>query len=260
MEVELIKIVTYVILYSFLGWAMESSYISILQKRLVNSGFLYGPFCPIYGFGAVVLYIILTPFKGNLIYVFFVGFFVLSIWEYFVGFILEKLFKTKYWDYSNNKFNINGRVCLLNSIYWGVLSIIFIEIWNPIIEEQIAKIPQYFLVYLDIIIGAYIIIDMIVSSIRTANLSNRVQKLTRIGENIKEKVKQLEEMKKTSPINQRESLQKLVDELKLKQVKMRRKVERQIIRLRRAFPSIQSETIKEFLKAKKQEIKNKPKE
>ena len=119
MEAEIIKIIFYFFLYSFLGWAMESTYLSFGQRRLINTGFLYGPFCPIYGFGAVVLYVLLIRLKGNPILIFIVGFLVLSVWEYFVGFLLEKLFKTKYWDYSENKFNINGRVCLLNSIYIG---------------------------------------------------------------------------------------------------------------------------------------------
>ena len=110
MENEIIKIIFYFFLYSLLGWAMESTYLSIGQRILVNTGFLHGPFCPIYGFGAVVLYVLLIKLQGNPIAIFCVGFFVLSVWEYFVGFLLEKIFKTKYWDYSNNKFNINGRV------------------------------------------------------------------------------------------------------------------------------------------------------
>ena len=108
MEDEIIKIIFYFFMYSLLGWAMESIYLSIGQRRLVNTGFLYGPFCPIYGFGAVVLYVLLIHLQGKPVLIFLAGFFVLSVWEYFVGFLLEKLFKTKYWDYSNNKFNING--------------------------------------------------------------------------------------------------------------------------------------------------------
>ncbi len=97
MENEIIKIIFYFFLYSLLGWAMESTYLSIGQRRLVNTGFLHGPFCPIYGFGAVVLYVLLIKLQGNPIAIFCVGFFVLSVWEYFVGFLLEKIFKTKYW-------------------------------------------------------------------------------------------------------------------------------------------------------------------
>lgn len=257
MESEIIKIICYFFLYSLLGWAMESIYISVGQRRLVNTGFLYGPFCPIYGFGAVVLYVLLIHLQGKPVLIFFTGFFVLSVWEYFVGFLLEKIFKTKYWDYSNNRFNLNGRVCLLNSIYWGFLSVFFIEIWNPLVETQLNKVPEDIILYIDIILTAYIIIDMILSSIKASNLSKRIKKLIQLGDNLKEK---LEEMKKTSSEKQKVALQKIIDDLKLRQKVMRQKVDRQVLNLKKAFPSVQSEHIKEYLKMKVTELKNKTRE
>lgn len=257
MESEIIKIIFYFFLYSFLGWAMESIYLSFGQRKWVNTGFLYGPFCPIYGFGAVVLYVLLIKLQGKPLIIFLAGFVVLSIWEYFVGFLLEKLFKTKYWDYSNNRFNINGRVCLLNSIYWGFLSIFFIEIWNPIIEMQVAKVPDSIILYLDIILLAYFVMDIVFSSIKATNLPKRIKKLIKLGETLKVK---LEELKKTSSEKQKLALQNKIDDLKLRQKIMRVKVDRQIAKLRRAFPSIQSEHIKEYLKLKVQELKNKTRE
>ena len=250
MEGEIIKIIFYFFMYSLLGWAMESIYLSIGQRRLVNTGFLYGPFCPIYGFGAVVLYVLLIHLQGKPVL-------ILSVWEYFVGFLLEKLFKTKYWDYSNNKFNINGRVCLLNSIYWGFLSVFFIEIWNPLVETQLTKIPSDIILYIDIILVAYIVVDMILSSIKASNLSKRIKKLIQLGENLKEK---LEELKKTSSEKQKVALQKIIDDLKLRQRVIRLKVDKQVHNLKKAFPSVQSEHIKEYLKLKVTELKNKTKE
>lgn len=257
MENEIIKIITYFFLYSFLGWAMESIYISVLQRKVINTGFLHGPFCPIYGFGAVVLYVLLIHLKGNVIAIFCTGFIVLSLWEYFVGFLLEKLFKTKYWDYSKNRFNINGRVCLLNSIYWGLLSIFFIEIWNPIVEEQIQKIPQYILLYIDTVLIIYIIADMVSSSIKIINLPKRLDRIKSLHVNLKEK---LEELKKATTEKQKVALQNVIDELKLKQKINKMKVERQVSKLKRAFPTIQSEYIKDYLKMKVKEIKEKTKE
>ena len=253
MENEIIKIIFYFFLYSLLGWAMESTYLSIGQRKLVNTGFMHGPFCPIYGFGAVVLYVLLIKLKGNPIAIFCVGFFVLSVWEYFVGFLLEKIFKTKYWDYSNNKFNINGRVCLLNSIYWGLLSIFFIEIWNPLVEAQMHKIPTNIVFYIDIILIIYII----TSAVKTSNLQKRIKNVIQIGETLKER---LEELKKTSSEKQKVALQKVIDDLKLRQKTMRDKIDKQVIKLNKAFPSIQSEHIKEYVKLKVKEIKNKKKE
>lgn len=257
MENEIIKIITYFFLYSFLGWAMESLYISVLQRKIINTGFLHGTFCPIYGFGAVVLYVLLINLKGNIIAIFCTGFLVLSLWEYFVGFLLEKLFKTKYWDYSKNKFNINGRVCLLNSIYWGLLSVFFIEIWNPIVEIQIQKIPQYLLLYIDSVLIIYIIADMVSSSIKIINLPKRVDRIKSLRASVKEK---LEELKKATTEKQKVALQNVIDELKLKQKINKMKVERQVSKLKKAFPTIQSEFIKDYLKMRVKEIKEKTKE
>ena len=110
MEISILNLITLFIVYSFLGWVIESTFKSICERKIINTGFLYGPFCPIYGIGAIIMLLFLERFKNNIILLFLAGFFVLSIWEYIVGWILEKAFKTTYWDYSDHKFNIKGRV------------------------------------------------------------------------------------------------------------------------------------------------------
>ena len=94
--IDIIKIIMYFIVYSFFGWIMESVLKTVIQKKPVNSGFLYGPFCPIYGFGAIIMFIFLQGFKERPILLFIIAFFVLSTWEYLVGWMLEKIFHTKY--------------------------------------------------------------------------------------------------------------------------------------------------------------------
>ena len=127
MEYNFIDILIYFITYSFLGWVMESIFRSVCEKKLINTGFLKGPFCPIYGIGAIIMILFLKNFSNNLILLFFISIIVFTIWEYIVGILLEKLFHTKYWDYSNNKFNFQGRICLMNSIFWGILGVVFIQ-------------------------------------------------------------------------------------------------------------------------------------
>ena len=117
MDLNFTNIIAYFIIYSFLGWVLESVYKTLYQKKLVNSGFLYGPFCPIYGFGAIIMYLFLDEVANKPIITFCLGFVILSIWEYVVATILEKIFNTKYWDYSNNMFNLNEEVC---SIYYNL--------------------------------------------------------------------------------------------------------------------------------------------
>ena len=102
-SIQILRLLLYFIIYSFFGWVLESIFKSILQRKIVNSGLLYGPICPIYGFGAIIMLLFLNKFKYNLVLLFLAGFIVLSVWEYIVGALLEKKFNTKYWDYSNNE-------------------------------------------------------------------------------------------------------------------------------------------------------------
>ena len=125
------KLVISFALYSLLGWACESTYCSIPAKRFINRGFLNGPFCPVYGVGALLVIFLLRPFTQNLLVLFVFGVLVTSVLEYITGFLLEKLFHTTWWDYSKRKFNIKGRVCLRNSLLFGVLSVLLLHFINP---------------------------------------------------------------------------------------------------------------------------------
>lgn len=247
-------IIAYFIIYSFLGWVLESIYKTVLLKKAVNSGFLYGPFCPIYGFGALIMLICLKSFKNNIILLFIVAFFILSIWEYIVGLLLEKTFKTKYWDYSDKKFNINGRVCLINSCFWGVLAVVFTLVVHPPIENAINAIPKDLLMYVDTLLFAIIIIDYIFSVIKVYNINVSINLINDISKNIKY---ELEKIKKFAGNKAKESekLQHVIEELKEKQEYLKAKLEKQTARLRKAFPTMKSLKITEFLNQRIEAIK-----
>ncbi|MDR0286797.1 MAG: putative ABC transporter permease, partial [Clostridiales bacterium] len=108
-------LVLYFAIYSILGWIIESAYCSIFAHKPINRGFLSGPWCPVYGFGALLILLFTGPFKQNPFLVFAISLLSTSILEYFTGWLLETLFKTRWWDYSKHKFNIKGRVCLQNT-------------------------------------------------------------------------------------------------------------------------------------------------
>lgn len=127
------------IIYSFIGWVTEVLYHIYKMKNFVNRGFLYGPVCPIYGGTAVILIFFLTPYSNNEIVIFFGGALIASIIEYITGYAMEELFHAKWWDYSNEKFNLKGYICLKFSIFWGFMSLIFIKYVNP----NISKITYY---------------------------------------------------------------------------------------------------------------------
>ena len=163
-------LLSYFLIYSFLGWILESVYKSILQKKYVNSGFVFGPFCPIYGFGAIILYLFLDGFKENLVLVFLIGMVIFSIWECLVGYWLERVFDTKYWDYTNEKFNFKGRICLRMSFVWGLLGVIFTYLLHPFISNFVQRIPADILAPIAAIILLSVIIDFIISGIKVKNI------------------------------------------------------------------------------------------
>ena len=131
----------YFFIYSVLGWIVETLYCRTLDGKWTNRGFLFGPYCPIYGFGALIIIAFLQNFKSSFIAVFFLGMIFTSILEYLTSFLLEKLFDAKWWDYSKMKFNINGRICLLNSLEFAFLGVVLTYIVHPTISNLILKIP-----------------------------------------------------------------------------------------------------------------------
>ncbi len=243
---------TYIMIYSFCGWLLESVSKSFWEKQWVNSGFLNGPICPIYGLGAVLMIAVLTPLKDNIILLFLAAFVLLSFWEYIVGIFLEKVFKTKYWDYSHLKFNFQGRICLKNSLYWGVLGVLFIRYIHPWVELQIGQVSTYLLTYLNIILYSIFIVDIVFSTMTIIHMESAMDKVNELGDNIKEKLEELKHMNSIPKKNTAttENIEKMIRNLKFRQAKLKLKVYRQARRLRLAFPSMKSESITKFLNQK----------
>ena len=131
----------YFILYAFLGWVCEDLYCGIPAKKFINRGFFYGPYCPIYGVGALLVLYPLLFVKDYPILVFILGVIITSTLEYITSWVMEILFKTRWWDYSERFMNINGRVCLLNSTLFGIMSIVVVYIIHPVIQDIVLDIP-----------------------------------------------------------------------------------------------------------------------
>lgn len=139
----LTQLVLYFFFYSFVGWVMETCYCSILERKYVARGFLYGPICPIYGVGVLFMILFFKPLTGHPVVFYITAVVVMSAWEYFVGWFLETTTHVKYWDYSNIRFNLQGRICLPISLTWGVLSYIVIFWIHPFTESLFAGIPVW---------------------------------------------------------------------------------------------------------------------
>ena len=112
------------IIYSVLGWFVESAYMSFCNHRLTNRGFAKGPFCPIYGFGAVIGYLVLNPLSGHYVTLYLTGAFLATTFEYLVGIMMQKLLGEVWWDYTEKPMNYKGIICLESTIAWGFYAII----------------------------------------------------------------------------------------------------------------------------------------
>lgn len=257
MAIQILELATYFIIYSFLGWILESIFRSFCEKKIINTGFLRGPICPIYGCGAIIMILFLKNFSNSKILLFIMSIIFLSLWEYIVGVILEKLFKTKYWDYSDHKFNYKGRICLTNSIAWGFLGVFFIDFIHPFIVNLLKNVN---IIYLKIIVPILLIIiltDAIISIIKTKNIKSTLEKVEKLNEQIKEKLaeikKQNQERNATS-----ENLQLLIDKINKRKNRELRRLYKRVYRLKKAFPTIDSKEIRDILN-KKLEFKSKKK-
>lgn len=140
---------------------------SVLKAKWVNRGFMRGPFLPIYGSGAIVVLVFTLPFRTNAVFVFFAGMISATILEYFTGVAMEKLFHVRYWDYSNQRFNLNGYICVTSSLAWGVFSVVLTLYGHTIVERVAMKFNRNFLEVIVFLLTTYISIDM-AESVREA--------------------------------------------------------------------------------------------
>lgn len=169
-------------LYSFCGWCIESTYVSIRLKKITNRGFMRGPFLPLYGSGALMMLVVSMPFQDNVVMTYFAGCVGATILEYITGVTMETLFKVRYWDYSDKKFNFQGHVCLGTTISWGFLTILMTEIVHVPVERMMMTIPAQILTVITIIVSVCIACDFCLAFKTAINLRNLLVKMERARE------------------------------------------------------------------------------
>ena len=214
--------------YSFLGWVMEVTLGLIQLKKFVNRGFLIGPYCPIYGFGGLLITFLLQKYVNDPIVLFFMALIICGILEYVTSYLMEKIFHARWWDYSNKKYNINGRVCLDTIIPFGLLGLIIMYVTNPFFIEKYQSIAETGLNILFWTILILFLIDNLVSERIIGTLGKTTK---RIGKEL----------------DNTEEITKKVKEILLGKSALYR-------RLLKAYPNIQSIKIK--VKEKTEEFKN----
>lgn len=166
--------------YSFCGWVFESTYVSIRKRRFVNRGFLRLPMLPLYGTGAVMMLWLSLPVKDSLVLVYLSGVVGATALEYVTGWVMEKLFKMKYWDYSDQKFNLNGYICLSSSIAWGFLTILLTEVVHQPVARFILRMDRRVEFALITVVGAAFLADTVVSVKEALDLGRALETMTKM--------------------------------------------------------------------------------
>lgn len=180
-------------LYCVLGWCFESTVVSVEQRRWVNRGFLRGPMLPIYGFGAVILLHVSLPLQGHPVWSYLACMMAATVFEYIVGVVMEKLFKVKYWDYSKQRFQFQGYICLRSSLCWGFLGLILTGVIHPPINALVVGLPFIGLIIIDVLFSAAFVSDVVVSVRSALDLAKVLVELDRLREQGAELRKQLSE-------------------------------------------------------------------
>ena len=166
----------WLMIYSIIGWVYESTICSISQRKLINRGFLNGPYCPIYGTGAVLVLLVLGRIQ-NPVLLFFAGAVLTCSLEYLTSWLMEKLFHARWWDYSNKKFNIQGRICLGHTFYWGIASLLFLYLVHPIVVYCFSQLLDSAAIIIFACVLAVFLVDLVFAVYRALDVRKVMDKI-----------------------------------------------------------------------------------
>ena len=172
--------------YCFVGWIIESTYVSLCERRFVNRGFMRGPCLLLYGFGALTILVSCTPFRAQPGLVFLVGMAACSALEYLTGFLMETLFKVKYWDYTGKLGNVQGRICLGTSLAWGALSMVMIYVVQAPVEALSERVSTRALEILDLCLLPVALADFAMAFRTALNLRAVLERMTALKADLDE--------------------------------------------------------------------------
>jgi Predicted membrane protein len=184
---QMVILFLYFSAYSVIGWICETIYCSYLSHKYINRGFLNGPYCPVYGFGGVLLYYALEPLPHNAGLVFLSGMLLTTTLEYITSVLLETLFHAKWWDYSDHRYNYKGRICLLNSTLFGLLSVAMIFFIQPFLAFVVLLIPPMGRTVVSISLVVIFSADLFVTIRSMHTLNTRLDALSKAIAAAKEK-------------------------------------------------------------------------
>lgn len=239
------------ITYAFFGWLLEVVGKLIEQKKFINRGFLIGPYCPIYGVGALLITFLLKKYTSDPIALFIMAIVVCGILEYLTSYLMEKIFHARWWDYSQRKYNINGRIFLNTIIPFGLLGMFIMYISNPFLIEKFESLPEMFLNILFWVLLIIYIVDNIISTNVISHVGKTTKEFGKNLDNTEEITKKVKEalIGKSALyrrlLNAYPKIQAIKVKIKEKQKEIKRQVEER------------KNEIKESVKEQKKEIEKK---
>lgn len=246
-------------IYSFVGWCIEVVGRLIEDKRFINRGFLIGPYCPIYGYGGILITLLLKKYTEDPLTLFIMAILVCGILEYATSYFMEKIFKARWWDYSKRKFNINGRVCLETIIPFGLLGLLIMYVTNPFLIGKLEMLSQTWLNVLFWTLLVIYVVDTIVSTVVISYIKKALKFVAEKVDTTEELTKKIKEvLSKKSILHRRladayPKLQAVKTKIKEKTEEIKKQVEEQSKEVIEQIRN-QKEEIKEQLENQKTEI------
>lgn len=253
-NMKIYELIIFFFIYSFAGWVTEVIYSYKTKHILVNRGFLYGPYCPIYGTGIISIVLLLDNFRYNFFLLYIFSVILVSAIEYFTGFILEKCFNTKWWDYSKEPYNLHGRICLHFSLIWGVAALLVVKILNPLISAGLSYIPVYIQVLMAYFTVALFLLDFIFTLASLAKFSKVLSKLQSISSELKERYEYVISSTKDIAVDAAQNLESNIKELRGKYDKAFENLDFNHRRLLNAFPNLKPSRFDNILKEVKEKL------
>lgn len=290
---SLYYLLSYFFIYGFLGWCSEVAFAAFKERKFVNRGFLNGPICPVYGFGVGFVVSLLMPYKSNVFFMYIGSVIAVSAIEWVTGFALEKIFHSRWWDYSDQPFNLNGYICLPFSLIWGVACMLIVYVLHPLVTRMVGFIPGLLGNVLLVVFLAGVAADVWVTAAGIFKMNRRLRKMSEIadelhniseqlgesiylsvmtavekqeetkkkldeaGQELKERKNAVQEGLKERRENLGGELEQRVEELKERYQEIAGKKSQTSRRLLKAFPAFDSNKYKEALEELKERMKNK---
>ena len=179
-------------IYCIMGWIFESTYVSLKSRKFVNRGFMYGPYLPIYGFGAITVLFTTLGVRTNIFLVYVVGAFSATLLEYVTGVLMEAIFKVRYWDYSNQKLNFQGHICLSSTVVWGGFSVAMVFGLHRLVEKVVSYLPVGLTEFIPLAILAVMVADFAINCKTAIEFRDILEKIEKVKEELKLLQKRME--------------------------------------------------------------------